>query len=380
MRRLAALVLAFAVGLSMSARAVTQSDGERTSRMIEAIFDRHSDEPIDAFLARLRPAPLAEPTRGIPATLPEEGEVSPSRKDCEKPSIAQRALEHCVRTGAMTMSVIDVHSAFVGLCYRTVVLVRAKALALLSADELAAVAHEIGHDADWAPYLTALQRNDKRMRELELKADGPNVPTLEHLRIDRKHLVPAVEKMMRHNEWQDWSAGATQGTGDRSGSLKARVAFIHAVAKLEWADLPSTTGQTAVSSDPPCSACDDVVRRVLPLLPKAPVSVVVIDASRATKVLRDSLVGVEGFVTKGSQTVCLTKQGSTFTHALNGPGIWDYALAIIVWHEMAHLEGASEREAQAKEEALWLEFVTNEKVDANRGLAYLGLLRKRVPD
>jgi hypothetical protein len=77
--------------------------------------------------------------------------------------------------------------------------------------------------------------------------------------------------------------------------------------------------------------------------------------------------------------VYLTKQGSTFTHALEGLGIWDYALAITVWHEMAHLEGASEREAQVKEETLWLEFVRSGKVEANRGMAYLGLLRKRSP-
>jgi hypothetical protein len=141
--------------------------------------------------------------------------------------------------------------------------------------------------------------------------------------------------------------------------------------------VPGPSGQTVVSADPPCSACDEVVRRVLPLLPKPPVRVVVIDTDHSTKLLRDKLEGVEGFVTTGNPTVYLTKQGSTFTHALQGPGIWDYALAITVWHEMAHLEGASEREAQVKEETLWLEFVRSGKVEANRGMAYLGLLRKR---
>jgi hypothetical protein len=140
---------------------------------------------------------------------------------------------------------------------------------------------------------------------------------------------------------------------------------------------PGPSDQTVVSSDPPCSPCDEVVRRVLAILPKPPVRIVVIDTARSPALLKDKLMDVEGFVTAGDRTVCLTKQGSTFTHALNGPGIWDFALAIIVWHEMAHLEGAAEREAQAKEEALWLDFVRNGKVDTNRGLAYLRLLRKR---
>jgi hypothetical protein len=58
-------------------------------------------------------------------------------------------------------------------------------------------------------------------------------------------------------------------------------------------------------------------------------------------------------------------------------GIWDYALAITVWHEMAHVAGADEAEAQRQEEQLWREFVVSGKVDAGRGLAYLRLLRNR---
>ena len=64
----------------------------------------------------------------------------------------------------------------------------------------------------------------------------------------------------------------------------------------------------------------------------------------------------------------------------NGPGTWDYALAITVLAQMAHLEGASEREAQAKEEALWLEFVRNGEAKANRGWRTLARLRKRSAD
>jgi hypothetical protein len=128
---------------------------------------------------------------------------------------------------------------------------------------------------------------------------------------------------------------------------------------------------------PACRACDDVVLRVLPLLPRTPVAVKVIDLDHSARVLQEKFKKTEGFVTTGDPAVYLTKQGSTFQHALRGPGIWDYALAIIIWHEMAHLEGANERQARQKEEELWAQFVEAGRVDTRRGIAYLVLLRKR---
>jgi hypothetical protein len=251
-QRLAALVVALAVGLTTPAWAGTQSDDERTSRKVLALFEGHAEETIDAFLMRLRPAPLDEASRAkVLASLPREGEVRPSKKDGQKLSAAQRILDYSARPGSITVKVIAVDSAFVGLYYRTVVLVSAKALALLTADELAAlVAHEMGHNADWNEYWTAMQSHDSaRMRELELKADGLGVLTLEHLGIAPEHLVSAVHKMMGYNEWQDRSAGATpqtgtgRGTGDRYVSLDDRVAFIRTVATLHWADWPPTSSR-----------------------------------------------------------------------------------------------------------------------------------------
>jgi len=101
-----------------------------------------------------------------------------------------------------------------------VVLVSAKALSLLAAEELAAlVAHEMGHDDDWNEYWTAMQAHDSgKMRELELKADGLGVLTLEHLGISPERLVSAVQKMMRYNDWRDRSAGATPQSGITSGT------------------------------------------------------------------------------------------------------------------------------------------------------------------
>jgi hypothetical protein len=123
--------------------------------------------------------------------------------------------------------------------------------------------------------------------------------------------------------------------------------------------------------------CDAVVRRVLNLLPRQPVQVKVFDTDDTTELLKSKYAHVEGFVLDGNPAVFLRKQSSTFQHALAGPGIWDYALAITVWHEMAHLDGADERHAQEKEEELWRQFVVAGRVDTRRGMAYLALLRKR---
>jgi len=145
--------------------------------------------------------------------------VRPSRKDGEKVSAAQRILEYSARARSVTIKVIDVDSAFVGLYHRAVVLVSARALALLSADELAALtAHEMGHDADWDAYWTAIQRqDDERMRELELKADGIAVLTLQHLGISPERLTSAIRITIRYNDWQDRSASVLPQTGGNFG-------------------------------------------------------------------------------------------------------------------------------------------------------------------
>ena len=73
----------------------------------------------------------------------------------------------------------------------------------------------------------------------------------------------------------------------------------------------------------------------------------------------------------------IKQQGLVFRHALRGPGIWDHVLAITIWHEMSHLGGADEQEAQRSEEGLWQQFITSRQVDFGRGLAYLQQMKKR---
>jgi hypothetical protein len=122
---------------------------------------------------------------------------------------------------------------------------------------------------------------------------------------------------------------------------------------------------------------DGTIARALRLLPRQPKKVVVVDAETSSPVLRDKLPHVEAFINRGEPVVYLVRQGETLNRADSGQRVFDYVLATIIWHEMAHLDGADEVAAQQAEEGLWLEFVLSRRVDNGRGLRYLVLLKKR---
>ena len=117
--------------------------------------------------------------------------------------------------------------------------------------------------------------------------------------------------------------------------------------------------------------------RALGLLPKVPAKVLVVDAMDAARAVDAHGRRVEAFVRHGENVVYLISQGTTLRRAQNERGIFDYALATIIWPEMAHLAGADEREAQRQQENLWMAYVATGRVDTNRGLNYLALLKKR---
>jgi len=123
--------------------------------------------------------------------------------------------------------------------------------------------------------------------------------------------------------------------------------------------------------------CVRTIRRIVALLPRRPQKVRVLDPRHATPELRARLQHVDGFAERGERVVCLNERGDALGHALSTSGVWDYVVAIVVWHEMAHLDGAPESEAQQAEEDLWEQFIVSRKVDGAEGLAYLRLLRKR---
>jgi hypothetical protein len=144
--------------------------------------------------------------------------------------------------------------------------------------------------------------------------------------------------------------------------------------------LGTLLGLSPVNAGP--SAYDEAITRALRLLPRQPDKIEVIERDERSRVRSGTppladVADVEAFVNHGGRVVYLIRQGVTLQATLKGPGIFDYALATVIWHEMAHIDGADEVAAQEAEEQLWREFIVSQRVDRTRGMRYLALLEKR---
>src|SRR5262245_61508546 len=130
---------------------------------------------------------------------------------------------------------------------------------------------------------------------------------------------------------------------------------------------------------PPCASANpysEAVNRALRLLPQQPERILIVERPTAP----DQHAGkprAEAFINLGEPTVYLVRQSATLQGASKGPGIFDFALAAIIWHEMAHIDGADEPAAQRAEEQLWKEFILSRRVDGGVTMRYLALLRDR---
>jgi len=122
-------------------------------------------------------------------------------------------------------------------------------------------------------------------------------------------------------------------------------------------------------------AAEEAVIRAIRLLPRRPDAVRIVEGSRASG--RHPNRRVDAFVLDGDPVIYLPREGSMLKQARAKAGIFDYALAAVIWHEMAHLRGADENEAQEMEEQLWMQFIVQQSVLATPGLSYLRLLRAR---
>jgi len=128
----------------------------------------------------------------------------------------------------------------------------------------------------------------------------------------------------------------------------------------------------AVASED-CRPSTESVCRAVKLLPREPRRVAVLDVSPT------NLSHADAFVTTHERVVYVRRQGWAFQQSLKGHAFFDHVLAIVIWHEMAHLDGANEETAQRAEEALWMQYVAGRRVATNPGMEYLALLRKRRP-
>ena len=135
------------------------------------------------------------------------------------------------------------------------------------------------------------------------------------------------------------------------------------------------------------SPYDRAVTRAIALLPRRPIHVAVIDANEAKPEVRETLLKLDAFTLRldavtmdRSKVVYLVKQSVVLQEAAKGSQLYEHVLASIIWHEMAHLDGADERGARHAEEQLWTRFVRDGVFDQVTALRYLNALTKRPDD
>jgi len=119
------------------------------------------------------------------------------------------------------------------------------------------------------------------------------------------------------------------------------------------------------------------INRALTVLPHRPEHIAVIDPETVKPDVRETLLKVDAFISRGQPVVYLSPHSDVLKGAREGSRIHTYMLAAIIWHEMAHLDGADEHEAQRKEEGLWKRFVVEKRVDPVTALRYLKLMDDR---
>lgn len=149
------------------------------------------------------------------------------------------------------------------------------------------------------------------------------------------------------------------------------VSFIFAAGMM-----PAMAGAEGTGPGP----YDLIVARAIRLLPRSPMQVAVIDADEARPEVRDSLLKLDAFTVPGRKIVYLVKQSAVLQGAARGSQLYEHMLASIIWHEMAHGDGAGERAAQRAEEQLWTRFVRDGIFDQVTALRYLQALTNRRHD
>src|SRR5262249_47426815 len=99
-----------------------------------------------------------------------------------------------------------------------------------------------------------------------------------------------------------------------------------------------TIGGTLIvgESDP------SVWTRVLEVLPEQPERIEILDLASLPDAARRKLSGRDAFVLTGHRTVVVIRQGATLRQAECGDGLDRLVLASLVWHELAHVNGANE--------------------------------------
>lgn len=170
---------------------------------------------------------------------------------------------------------------------------------------------------------------------------------------------------MRHQLTTALVVAMTMGTGQGM--------VVRAAEAPDWKWL-------VVCDGPNADAQRDAIVKALKLLPRLPSRVAVMDVSEAKPDVRDVLLRLDAFIIKGSSVVYIVQQSALLNGALKGSALPAHALAAVIWHEIAHAEGADERAARKGEEELWTTFVRDQRVDGVSALRYLKALVSRPDD
>ena len=196
--RLAAAVVA-ALGIVLPPGARAQSPGISSPRNIIA----GDPSAFVRWMATTRPPSISPERKAlVMRSLPADGEVEHLDASAMAKLSALRPLLHeTERESVYAIKVIDVPQAAIGIHGRAVVLISARALLLLSVEELrAVVGHEVGHEYVWAEYEGARLREDReRLRQLELVCDAIAIAILRRLGMSTAALVSGLEQMIRFN-------------------------------------------------------------------------------------------------------------------------------------------------------------------------------------
>ena len=122
-----------------------------------------------------------------------------------------------------------------------------------------------------------------------------------------------------------------------------------------------------------------VIEAALEALPRRPPRLIVIDDALLPPAIQRQLRDLDAFVPRGESTIYLRRQSRTLREAEDSGGPYLLMLAVVLWHETAHVEGLDEAHARRREEDLWERFVRTGRVDSSLGLTYLAELKRRPP-
>ena len=208
--------------------AANQSNDDTTAGAL-AFFQALLARGADVAVRELRRPPLdANERKQVLASLPKEGALVPTKVETQKLLFVTATLRFHGLDG-VTIVVIDVPQAFLGLHGRAVLLVSRPALRLLSGPELRAMtAHEVGHDFFWAEYARASHDGNRMaLRELELRCDGVAALTLISQGLDPATLGNGATKLTQFNR-----ALGADANADKYPPPDVRLQFVRTLARL----------------------------------------------------------------------------------------------------------------------------------------------------